>query len=179
MQKPTARRTNQRGSAILEFTLTGIPLMFMWISIMQMGIGMWQYHTMQYAVKVTGAYIAVHGSDCSATGNTCSIEIENAAQVLSNYLDGLPTASVYVTFSALESDHVTVASSVSCWLNSCLTNTTSWPPSSHNTPGTDIQVQTEYRFNSALTMFVPAPSGGVVNFGPAWLPAFTQQTILF
>jgi hypothetical protein len=65
-----------------------------------MGIAMWQNHTLQYAVKVTG-------SDCALTGNTCPIKIENAAQVLSNYLDGLPTDQVYVTFNALRSDHAT------------------------------------------------------------------------
>jgi Flp pilus assembly protein TadG len=56
-------RKNQRGSARLEFALTGIPLIFIWISIVQMAIGMWRYHTIQYAVKTAGAYIVVHGSD--------------------------------------------------------------------------------------------------------------------
>src|SRR5579862_5160756 len=118
LRKPTARR----GSAILEFTLTGIPLMFIWISIMQVAIGMWQYHSLQYAVKVAGSYVAVHGSDCSTGTNTCSIQIKNAAQVLNAYLGGMPTSQVYVTFNTMASDHVTVASTVSCWLNSCLTN---------------------------------------------------------
>jgi Flp pilus assembly protein TadG len=175
----TMQPSRRRGSAILEFTMTGIPLMFAWISIMQMAIGMWQYHSLQYAVKVTGSYIAVHGSDCSANGNSCSIEIKNAAQVLSNYLGGLPTSSVYVTFNALGSDHATVESTVSCTLSNCLTNTTAWPPASYNTPGTDIQVQAEYQFNSALSMVVPSPSGGAVKFASAWFPGFTQQTILF
>lgn len=179
MRRPMDRRNKRRGSAILEFTLTGIPLMFIWISIMQMAIGMWQYHTLQYAVKVTGSYIAVHGSDCSSSGNTCSIQIQNAAQVLSNYLNGMPNSAVSVTFNALGTDHSTVKSTVSCTLNNCLTNTTAWPPSGYNTPGTDIQVQAEYQFNSALSMVIPAPSGGVVKFGSAWFPGFTQQTILF
>jgi len=178
MRRPP-KKTAQRGATILEFTMTGIPIMFMWISIMQMAIGMWQYHTLQYAVKVTGSYIATHGSDCSSGTNTCSIKIENAAQVLSNYLNGMPNSSVYVTFNALGSDHSTVASTVSCKLDSCLSNTTAWPPSGYNTPGTDIQVQAEYQFNSALSMFVPSASGGTVKFAPAWLPGFTQQTILF
>ncbi len=177
MPTPVTVRSPRRGSAILEFTFTGIPFIFIWISIMQMAIGMWQYHTLQYAVKVTGAYIAVHGSDCSANGNTCSIEIENAAQVMQAYLIGLPPSSVSVTFNALGSDHATVESTVSCTLNNCLTNTTAWPPSGYNTPGTDIQVQAEYQFNSAIALFVP--SVGAMKFGSAWLPGFTQQTILF
>lgn len=179
MPSRAIRPNRRRGSAMLEFTLTGIPLMFAWISIMQMAIGMWEYHTMQNAVKITGSYIAVHGSDCSTNGNTCSIEIENAAQVLSNYLDGLPTSQVYVTFNALDTDHATVGSTVSCTLNNCLTNTTAWPPAGYNSPGTDIQVQAEYQFKSALFMFVPTSAGGAVKFAASWLPGFTQQTILF
>jgi len=177
MRRFRARPDKRRGSAMLEFTLTGIPLIFVWISIMQLGIGLWQYHTLQYAVKVTGAYIAVHGSDCSSSGNTCSIEIENAAQILNYYLDGLPTSSVNVTFNALGSDHATVESTVTCTLNNCLTNTTAWPPSGYNTPGTDIQVQATYQFNSALAMFWPGAKP--VSFGSPSFPGFTQQTILF
>ena len=179
MRNRNGKNRNRRGSAILEFTMTGIPLMFCWISIMQMSVGMWQYHTLQFAVKMTGSYIATHGSDCSLNGNTCSIEIENAAGVLNYYLDGLPPSQVHVTFNALGSDHATVESTVSCTLNNCLTNTTAWPPSGYNTPGTDIQVQALYQFNSALSMFVPSPTGGGVKFSSAWLPGFTQQTILF
>ena len=178
-KRPTGRKPRRRGSAILEFTMTGVPLMFCWISIMQMSIGMWQYHTIQYAVKMAGAYIAVHGSDCSSNGNSCSIEIKDAAGVLNYYLDGLPASQVHVTFNALGSDHATVQSSVNCTLNNCLTNSTAWPPSGYNSPGTDIQVQALYQFNSALSMFVPSPTGGSVHFASDWFPGFTQQTILF
>jgi Flp pilus assembly protein TadG len=178
-----ARPQTQRGSALLEFTLSGIPMMFIWISVVQMGIGMWQYHTIQYAVKTAGAYATVHGSDCSTGGNSCTIEVENVAQVLQNYLIGVDPTQVTVTFNAMASDHVTVASTITCTLSGgvspCLSNTTQWPPSGNNAPGTDIEIQTEYLWKSALAMVAPGPGAGPVSFGTFWLPGFTHQTIVF
>jgi Flp pilus assembly protein TadG len=173
------RHSGRHGSAMLEFVLAGIPLIFIWISIFQMAVGMWEYHTMQYAVKTAGYYLTEHGSDCSTSPNNCAIQIKNVAQVLQSYLMGLPASSVYVTLSVLGSDHQTVASSVSCWLSSCLTNTTAWPPAGYNSPGTDIEIQTEYLWQSALGMVAPGPGSGAVRFGTFWLPGFTHQTILF
>lgn len=177
------RRKNQRGSAMLEFALAGIPLMFIWISIVQMAIGMWRYHTIQYAVKTAGSYITVHGSDCSTGTNSCSIKIKDAAQVLANYSIGIDPTQMQVTFNAMASDHVTVASTVSCQLSGggspCLSNNTAWPPSPNNTPGNDIEIKTEYLFASALAMVAPGPGSTPVRFGTFWLPGFTHQSILY
>ncbi|MGD0496815.1 MAG: TadE family protein [Bryobacteraceae bacterium] len=164
---------------MLEFALMGIPLIFIWISIVQIAFGMWQYHTLQYAVKMAGAYIAVHGAGC-ASPNTCSIQIENAAQVLANAATGMPPSQISVTFRAyLASDHTTVSpTSVSCTLDSCLTNTTPWPPAGYNTATqNDVEIHASYLFRSALGMFVPG--SGSVQFGSYYFPAETQQMILF
>jgi Flp pilus assembly protein TadG len=168
----------RRGSAMLEFTLIGIPMMFVWISIIQMSMGMWQYHTLQEATKATGAYLAVHGSTCSTQPNNCAITISNAATLFHNLAFGMPSTSVNVTFSAVASDHVTVASSVSCRLDSCLTNTTAWPPTGNNTPGQDIAVKAVYQLHAPLAMFVPG-AGAPQQSGVFYLPGYTHQTILF
>ena len=52
-----------RGNALLEFTLMGIPLIFVLISIVQLSIGLWRYYSLQYAVKAAGSYISMHGAD--------------------------------------------------------------------------------------------------------------------
>jgi Flp pilus assembly protein TadG len=107
----------QRGNAMVEFALSGVPLIFVVISSVQMAIGMWHYHTLQFAVKEAGAYLAVHGSSTGyCQSNAC--EIENVAAVLSNRAIGLPAISVYVTFTPVSSaDHVTTGLAHSCWLN--------------------------------------------------------------
>ena len=67
-----SRSQRRRGSSLVEFTFIGVPMLFAWISVIEMGRGMWNYHTLQYATKVTGEYVAVHGSTCGIPPNACS-----------------------------------------------------------------------------------------------------------
>ena len=175
-----AARSRRRGSAILEFAVVGIALLFIWICIAQMAIGMWRYHTLQYAVKMASAYMATHGVDCGQSGNSCSITIANAAQVLQNAAVGIPPSTISVTFTPYLSDHVTAAGSpypVTCTLNNCLTNTTAYPPSGYGSPGCDIRIQATYTFQSALALVVPG--GGSTSFGTYSFMSDTQQTVMF
>lgn len=173
---------SQRGSAILEFTLVGIMFLFILISIVQMAIGMWQYHTIQYAVKTAGAYATFHGSTCSKYGNNCVVQIQDVAAVLKKNAIGVDPQRVTVTFNVMASDHVTPVSAktVTCQLSggggACDTNATAWPPSGYNDPGTDLEIKTEFQYRSALAMGGPA---GPVQFGSFWFPGFTHQTIMF
>ena len=45
------RKRSRAGNATIEFTLVGIPLVFVLISTIEMARGMWIYHTLAYAVK--------------------------------------------------------------------------------------------------------------------------------
>ncbi len=174
------RKNSRRGSAIVEFAIVGIPLLFIWISVVQMAIGMWRYHTLQYAVKMASSYMAIHGSSCSKNGNTCSIQIQHAAAVLKNAAVGIPPNAISVTFTPYGNDHVTPAGGsypLTCTLNNCLTNTTPFPPTGYGDPGCDIRIQATYTFQSALGMVVPG--AGSVHFGTYNFTSDTQQTILF
>ena len=178
-------RRKQRGSAILEFALTGVPLIFMWISIVQMSLGMWRYHTMQYAIKAAGAYVAVHGADCTVGTNSCGIKVKDAAQVFANSAFGMDQSQVNMTFSVLASDHTTVVGTpITCTLgptggSTCLSNNTSWPPTGNNSPGQDFEIKADYLWRSALAMVAPGPGAGSVRFGTYHLPGYTHQFILF
>jgi len=170
---------------MLEFALTGAPLVFIWISTVQMALGMWHYDTMQYAVKATGTYLSQHGSGC-ASPNTCSITIATLATLMKNLSIGVPATSLYMTFNAVSaSDHKTVNKTVSCYLsnattpaNGCDQNTTAWPPSGNASPGSELEIQAEFQWSPAIGLVAPG-AGGVVNFGSFWLPAYTHQVILF
>jgi Flp pilus assembly protein TadG len=176
-----AKSDGRRGSAMIEFAFTGVPLIFIWISIVQMSLGMWHYHTLQYATKMAGEYLAFHGANCSAGGNNCGVQIKNVAAVLANNAVGIPPSAIQCTFKALANDHATVCGTpVSCELDNCETNTTAWPPSGCNTAppsGNDITILAEYQLNPAMGMVTPGSKG--MAFGGAWLPAFTHQMILF
>jgi Flp pilus assembly protein TadG len=175
------RRHRRRGTSLLEFALTGPPLIFIWISTVQMALGMWHYHTMQYAVKVAGDYLAVHGSDSSN-----SLEIENLASVMKNYAIGIPPSAVYMTFNSVSStDHSTVLSSVTCELTNpgspssgCDQNTTRWLPTSNNSAGSEFEIQAEYQWNPAIGIVTPGAGQGF-TFGSFWLPAYTHQVTMF
>ncbi len=165
----------KRGSAVLEFTLAGIPAIFLWISIAQMALGMWRYHVLEYAVKVTNAYVAVHGSGCN-TPNTCQKQIKDAAEVFKQTAVGVPAADVTVTFTVLKPDHVTASeTAVTCRLTDCLTDTTRWPPSGWWDPGYDTRVHANYTNAAFFKLFSPA----AVAVGDYTFPAESQQMILF
>ena len=45
------RSRGRTGSTLIEFTLVGIPLIFVLISTFEMARGMWNYQTLAYAVR--------------------------------------------------------------------------------------------------------------------------------
>jgi Flp pilus assembly protein TadG len=48
----TSRNPKERGgTSLVEFTLVGIPMIFLLISTFEVARGMWEYHTLAYAVK--------------------------------------------------------------------------------------------------------------------------------
>lgn len=179
------RRNKRRGTALLEFALTGPPLIFIWISIIQMALGMWHYHTLQYAVKATGRYLAQHGSDCGGSNN-CLLEIENLAAQMKTYAIGVPAAAIHLTFNSISSsDHSTVLASVSCPLtdsatpaNGCDNNTTQWLPSANNAEGSEFEIQAEYHWSPIIGIVAPGIGNSMI-FGTFWLPAYTHQVTVF
>ncbi len=167
------RCRKQAGSAMVEFTMTGIPLMFIWISIVQMSIGMWNYHTLQYAIKQTGAYVAVHGGSSGyCRSNAC--RVQDAATVMAQYAVGIPQSAINMTFTPVSSsDHTTTYTATSCTLDSCLSNSTNFPNGY-----TEFEIKAEYQFKTALGMVAPG-SGGVIRFTNPWFPAYTHQQVMF
>lgn len=169
-----SRRSPRRGATLVEFTLCAIPLLFAWISVVEMARGMWNYFTLQYAVKAAGSYTAVHGATCAQSGNTCTIQIRNIVSVLRTAAIGLPDSNLRATFTSQSGTTKTCNP-----LNTCNTDTTQWPPtgSSDNAVGKDFTIRVDYTFRSALAMFVPGR--GAVRFGTFNFPGYTRQFILF
>ena len=52
------KKRGQRGSAMVEFALAGVGSMILFISTVQLTIGMWNYHTLAYAVHEATRYAA-------------------------------------------------------------------------------------------------------------------------
>ena len=168
---------------MLEFVLVGIPMIFIWISIEEMARGMWQYHTLQYAVKMANSYAAVHGATCAAPPNSCTVKVSDVVNVFTTNAIGIPTGNVALTLSSKNNSatclQVSTCSTSSSW-------STQWPPSanSDNAVGNWVKIRADYTFNTALAMFWPG-AGTPVSFGTSAgagkfdFPGYSYQLIQF
>ncbi len=112
------RRGNWRGNATIEFTLVGIPLVFILISTMEMARGMWIYHTLAYAIKEGTRYAVARGQNNPAPGT-----LKGVCTAIVQAGTGLLPEDLLLTFhSATQPDKVLVKGS------NCLKDTSYWPP---------------------------------------------------
>ena len=167
-------RSKHRGSVLLEFTLVGIPALFLLISIFEISRGMWAYHTMTRAVNVGARYASLHGQGCSRTGYHCGITVGDVANKIAAAAPGISPSALTVTLTSAVSGTVTCNP-----LSNCLTDATPWPPatSGENEPGKEILITGQYMFRSALAMVAPGSSPD--SFAATNLGATSRQLIQF
>jgi Flp pilus assembly protein TadG len=164
------RRPRSRGSTVLEFALVGVPMMFVFISIVEMSRAMWTYQTVAYAAKETNRYIATHGTHCGGTNN-CLLTVANVATAAQSYAVGLNPGVLNLTLTSPSQSYTCSP------VTSCSSNSNQWPPTSDNPVGTAIQLRIQYQFNSAMAMLWPGAGRtvfGTYNFG-----AYSKQRVVF
>jgi Flp pilus assembly protein TadG len=169
------QRRRERGNSLVEFTLVGIPLIFILIATFEMARGMWNYQTLAFAVKSGARYTVVHGQNCAIAPNACTVSISQIASKIRYEGPGLPADRVTLTFTPSS------GSATSCVLAACIDDYTSpaWPPSAANAPGQDVRISGRLEFRSAMLFFWPgagrpARTAPVVN-----LSADTRETIQY
>ncbi len=165
------RKPSERGNALIQFTLVGIPAMFLLISTFEMSRAMWTYATLVNAIKEGTRFAMVKGTGCS-TPNSCSVQVKQVAQRIKNMGVGLIPQSLNLTFTAAGGTAIT------CRLDNCLTNSTPWPPATYNGLGLPIRISGSYSFSNSISMFWPGARHGIV-FGPLTLVASSRQMIQF
>ena len=173
------RNLRRGGSSLIEFTLVGIPVIFVLISIFEMARGMWLYHSLAYAARQGTRYAIVHGINCSLNGNTYCVTIPNVAAAVQNAAVGLDPKQMTVTLTPSQGSATT--DTLDNLLNSSTYATTAWPPSSPtgtNAIGQPVQISLVYPFNSGICMFWPGtkPTNAV---GLIYLPASSTDRIQF
>lgn len=166
------RRKRQGGNALIEFTLVGIPLIFVLISIFEISRGMWIYHTLEYAVTEGTRFSIVHGANCWVSPNTCGQTIGQTAGIIQYAGVGLLPDQLTLTFTA------NTGVTATCLLKDCLSNGAQWPPTNGNLQGMDITISASYPFSSAIAMFWPGAGAGLV-FPTINLPATSTERIQF
>ncbi len=165
------KRKAQRGNSLLEFTLVGIPMIFVLISIFDMSRLVWSYHTLTAAVADAARYAIVHGKNCGTAPNDCAVSVAQVAQRLKSSGVGLPASDVNVSLTS-------VGGTTTCVLATCLTNHTTWPPAPSNEPGMAIEISATYPILSMTSMLWPG-SRSVGPFGRVPLSASSRESIQF
>src|ERR1700683_692361 len=135
------RRRRGRGNATIEFTLVGIPLVFVLISTIEMARGMWIYHTLASAVKEGTRYAVARGQN-----NPTPTTYQNVCNAIVQAGTGLLPQDLTLNFTSLG------GTSPPYTANSC--PSTQWPPGNNagiidNQPGQTISITAFYPFVSA------------------------------
>jgi Flp pilus assembly protein TadG len=157
---------------MIEFTLVGIPMIFLLISTFEISRGMWNYHTLAFAIREGTRYAVVHGAGCSTDPrNSCQATVAQVAQRIQNAAIGLDPAQLDLTFTSS-------GNSIKCTLNTCLATAANWPEAPNNTPGNAIAISGSLPFQSALAMFWPGAGKGI-NMPTAYLTAGSSDIIQF
>jgi Flp pilus assembly protein TadG len=168
------RKTRSGGAAILEFTLVGIPIIFVLISTFEMGRGMWMYHTLAAGVKEGTRYAIVHGQNCGLTPNTCTVTMSQIASKIATSGTGLSGAGSAVTLTFTDAG----GTATSCTLSNC--PATRFPPATESAPGLKVTIKGSYAFSSVICMLWPGAGAGA--YGPSGtvnLAASSSEAIQF
>jgi len=164
----------RRGQSLLEFTLVGIPLIFVLISIFEIARGMWMYHTLAYAVKEATRLAIVKGRDYINTGGT----VVTVARIVQEIGPrgagvGLDPSELNVTLSSEG------AADIPCNpITTCAANAAQWPTPGSNGRNRRVSIEASFPFRSALAMFWPG-GGPAQVFGVKWFRAYSQDLIQF
>ncbi len=161
-------RFGRKGSGALEFLLLGIPSLFLTLSVVEMSLGMWQYHTLAESAAAGARYVITHGADCSGT---CGINVGNVLTKIANTGVGLNSNNLSVTLTS------TSGSNTYSPVSSYLTSTTAFPPAADSTAGNDITVTLSYTVANPFTMFWPGAASMMEK--NLTLQAVSRQRIVF
>jgi len=175
----TSRRRRCSGNSIIEFTLVGIPLIFVLISVFQMSCGMWLYHTLAFAVRAGTRYAIVHGVNCARNANTYCVTVSNIAAVVNRAAPGLDPNQMTVTLTPSSGPATT--DTLANLMMSSTYSTTTWPPSSPtgtNAVGQPVTISVVYPINSGISMFWLGTTPTDAH-GRFYLPASSTDLIQF
>jgi Flp pilus assembly protein TadG len=171
------RQRTRAGNSVIEFTMVGIPLMFVLISIVEMSRGMWIYHTLAYAVKEGARYTIVRGQNYTAlTGGTLKYQDVCSAIVAAG--PGLIPKQLSLTFTSFSGTTGPYTA------DNC--PPTAWPPTGTNAdgniidaqPGETIKISATYPFQSAISMFWPGKTKGM-QVPTITFPAASSEVMQF
>jgi Flp pilus assembly protein TadG len=167
----TVRRRDS-GNVGIEFTLIGIPMIFVLISTMEIARGMWAYNALGHCVREGVRAATRAGENCSADTNDCSLTVAEMVGNIRNAALAFPPDDLNVTLTS-------AAGSRACApVAACLEDSTMWPPAGGNGVGSEVTISATYLFRSALAMYWPGQAA-TQPFGSYRLEATSTGRIQF
>lgn len=165
------RQYNPRGgNSLIEFTLLGIPLLFITISLVAISVDMWEFHNLAFAAGETARYVTLHGKTCSQNGNSCTITVGNVATYFKGMALALDPGQTNLTLTD-------GSGSTSCNpVSTCTSSSTQFPNASYNSVGSDITIKATYTLKNPVALFWPPDTDKAGDFTVA---AQSRQPILF
>jgi hypothetical protein len=141
---------------MIEFVIVGIAGTTLMASTVQLGLAMWNYHTLAQAVHGTNRYIASHGRSCSVGGNSCTITVGDIATKLKALAIGIPDSNIQMTLTSQSG--VTKSCNP---LSSFESDSTQWPPVDNfdNSPGNFTTITAKVTIRSSIIALWYGTSG--------------------
>jgi Flp pilus assembly protein TadG len=163
-------KTARNGNSLIEFTLLGIPLLFMTLSIVEISIDMWEFHNLAFVTEATCRYTTMHGATCSQNGNSCTITVGSVATFFQNEAMALSPSAVVVNLT--DGSGTTTCNPV----NSCTSSATQFPNSSYNSVGSNVTISATYVLKNPVAIFWPPYADPPHDFN---VGATSTQRIVF
>jgi hypothetical protein len=174
------RRQSTRGSSLIEFTLIGIPLIFVLIGIFEIARSMWIYATLAHALKEANRFAAVHGANCRTLPNTCGVSIRDVAvRIRDNGVGLIPSDLLNVRFGS--STQTQTCSTLAACLGAGSPGDLPWPGNADDVGAKQfswVEIRAQYQFRTALAFFWPGAGTGS-TLGTLTLPASSRERIQF
>jgi len=160
-------RHNEKGSVLVEFVLGGIPVILLTLSVLQVCLCMWYYHTIEMAAAEGSRYASTKGPGCHYTTSSCAVTVAAVAARVASASAGLQPALLKVTLTS-------TAGSIICTpVTACYSNSVTWPPASAANDSV-IGVTTFY---STPVILAPFSANWIIN--SVTLSANSQQKLIF
>ena len=172
------------GNTLIEFTLVGIPIVFLLVSVFEMSRGMWLYHTLATAVREGTRLAVVHCGDCNLYPNSCAVTVRTVANRIRDAAVGLPPSDIQNVTLTSSTRTITCPSLEDCIKAGSLGDTY-WPagaPGAVADVGANrrapVEIAASFPFRSAIAMFWPGAGRGQ-QFGLFSLPASSRELIQY
>jgi hypothetical protein len=124
---------------------------------------MWCYHKLTHALNESASFAISKSENCFGSVAVCRATVGDLAIRIGNASGGLVPSSLNLSF-------LSSAGAIDCQMDSCLTNTTLWPPIGAGAVGSTIEISGRYPFHSAIArLWIGA--GPATILGKVNLPA--------